>query len=172
MKIRRRYVILLSVAALIVAIDQIVKMYVHTHYQVGESTPIIPGFFNITYVRNPGAAFGFLANSHPQFRDTFFLIMPPIALIIIMMILRTVRDDDYWQIYALSGVFGGAIGNYLDRLQFRYVIDYLDFHWREVFTYPAFNVADSCIVGGVMILIWLMILESKTKSAPVKPDAT
>lgn len=161
MKIERKYIILIAFSALIIAIDQLLKMYIHLHYQVGESTPIIPGFFNITYVRNPGAAFGFLAQTHPNFRENFFLIMPPIALIIILVIMKTVPDNDFLQIFSLTSVFGGAVGNYIDRLQFRYVIDFLDFHWKEVYTWPAFNVADSAIVCGVIVLIILMFFEGK-----------
>lgn len=163
MKLQRKYIILIAFSALIVALDQVIKMYIHLHYQVGESVPVIPGFFNLTYVRNPGAAFGFLAQSHPEFRENFFLIMPPVALIIIMIIMRNVPDNDYLQIFSLSSVFGGAIGNYIDRIQFRYVIDYLDFHWKEVYTWPAFNVADSAIVAGVTILVVLMFFEGKTQ---------
>lgn len=164
MKLQRKYIILISFSALLVAIDQVIKMYIHLHYQVGESVPVIPGFFNLTYVRNPGAAFGFLAQSHPNFRETFFLIMPPIALAIILVIMRSVPDNDYLQIFSLSSVFGGAMGNYIDRIQFRYVIDYLDFHWKEVYTWPAFNVADSAIVIGVIILVILMFFEGKATS--------
>lgn len=161
MKIQRKYIILIAFSALIVAIDQVLKMYIHLHYQVGESTPVLPGFFNITYVRNPGAAFGFLAQTHPNFRENFFLLMPPIALVIILVIMKTVPDHDFTQIFALSAVFGGAVGNYIDRLQFRYVIDFLDFHWKEVYTWPAFNIADSAIVCGVAVLIVLMFFEGK-----------
>ena len=142
-------------------IDQLTKIYIHTHYQLGESTVVFSGFFNITYVRNFGAAFGFLAQSHPAFREIFFLSMPPIALLVILLILRGVRDNDWWQIVALSAVFGGAIGNYIDRLRFRYVIDFLDFHYLDQYTWPAFNVADSAIVGGVSLLLFLMLTEKQ-----------
>jgi signal peptidase II len=158
-------VILFAFSFLIVALDQVVKMYIHLHYQLGESTPVIPGFFNITYVRNFGAAFGFLAQTHPAFREIFFLAMPPIALLIILLIMRGVGDKDFPQIFALASVFGGAIGNYIDRLRFRYVIDFLDFHWKEAYTWPAFNIADMAIVGGVMVLLLLMFLEGRQSSA-------
>lgn len=165
MGFRKRYVILFAFSFLIVALDQVVKMYIHLHYQLGESTPVIPGFFNITYVRNFGAAFGFLAQTHPAFREIFFLAMPPIALLIILLIMRGVGDKDFPQIFALASVFGGAIGNYIDRLRFRYVIDFLDFHWKEAYTWPAFNIADMAIVGGVMVLLLLMFLEGRQSSA-------
>ncbi len=161
---KKKYVVLAAISAFLVAIDQLTKIYIHTHYQHGESTPIIPGFFNITYVRNLGAAFGFLADSHPAFREIFFLAMPPIALLIILMIMRGVADNDKWQILALSSVFGGAIGNYIDRLRFRYVVDFLDFHYQERYTWPAFNIADMAIVSGVGLLLLLMILESRKKT--------
>lgn len=161
---KKKYVLLLAVAGFIIAIDQLIKIYVHTHFQLGESLPVVPGFFNITYVRNPGAAFGFLAESHPSFRELFFLSMPPIALIIILMILRGVPEEDKVQTMALCSVFGGAIGNYIDRLRFRYVIDFLDFHIKEKYTWPAFNVADMAIVCGVLVLLLLMFLESRQKN--------
>ncbi len=157
----KKYVILSGISALLIALDQITKMYIHTHYQLGDSTPVIPGYFNITYVRNFGAAFGFLAESHPGFRELFFLAMPPVALIVILLILRGVRNDDFPQIAALSAVFGGAIGNYIDRVRFRYVIDFLDFHWQGAYSWPAFNLADSAIVCGVGVLLVLMLFEKK-----------
>jgi signal peptidase II len=159
---KNRLTILFLLSSLIIAADQLVKMYIHTHFQLGESTVVIPGFFNLTYVRNFGAAFGFLSQSHPIFREIFFLAMPPVALLIILMILKGVKENDTFQIIALTSVFGGAIGNYIDRIRFRYVIDFLDFHWKDQYTYPAFNIADMAIVMGVFILILLMWKESKT----------
>ena len=132
-------------------------MSIHTEYALGQSTTIIDGFFNLTYVRNYGAAFGFLSTINANFREIFFLVMPPAALIIIIMILRGVDEDDKPQLFALSCVFGGAIGNYIDRLRFRYVIDFLDFHYGQ-YRWPAFNIADSAIVCGVSILLLLMFL--------------
>lgn len=165
---KKKYVILSAFSGLLIALDQITKLFIHTQYQLGESTPVINGFFNITYVRNYGAAFGFLSNSHPAFREIFFLAMPPVALIIILLILRGVKDSDKWQILALSSVFGGAIGNYIDRLRFRYVIDFLDFHLQEKYTWPAFNIADMAIVSGVGLLLVLMFFEERAMKAEAK----
>lgn len=160
---KKKYIWLVLISAFLVAADQVTKVYVHTHFHLGESISVIPNFFNLTYVRNFGAAFGFLAESHPSFRELFFLSMPPIALIIILGILRGVKDDDTKQILALSSIFGGAIGNYIDRLRFRYVIDFLDFHLYNRWSWPAFNIADMAIVGGVAMLLFLMFLENKKK---------
>lgn len=160
---KKKYIWLVLVSGLLVALDQLVKAYIHTHFHLGESVSVIPNFFNLTYVRNFGAAFGFLAESHPSFRELFFLSMPPIALVIILGILRGVKDDDTKQIIALSSIFGGAIGNYIDRIRFRYVIDFLDFHIYNRWSWPAFNIADMAIVGGVGLLLLLMFLENKKK---------
>ncbi len=158
---KKKYIVLLSLCMFIVCLDQLTKFYIHSHYQLGESTTVIDGFFNITYVRNFGAAFGFLNDSPPVFREIFFLTMPPVALVVILLILRGIPESDTRQILALSSVFGGAVGNYVDRCRFRYVIDFLDFHWKDAYTYPAFNVADMTIVGGVLLLLFVMLMDSR-----------
>lgn len=162
---KKKYIWLLAISGFLIALDQVVKLYIHTHFHLGESVIVIPNFFNLTYVRNFGAAFGFLAESHPSFREMFFLSMPPIALIIILGILRGVKDTDTKQIIALSSIFGGAIGNYIDRLRFRYVIDFADFHINNRWSWPAFNIADMAIVGGVGLLLLMMFVENKKKEA-------
>lgn len=162
---KKKYIWLLLVSGFLIALDQLTKAYVHTHFHLGESVPVITNFFNFTYVRNFGAAFGFLSESHPSFREVFFLAMPPIALIIILTIFRTVKETDTKQIVALSSIFGGAIGNYIDRLRFRYVIDFMDFHLYNRWSWPAFNIADMAIVGGVGLLLALMLLEKKSEKA-------
>jgi len=174
-----KYLLLAAISGTIITADQAVKMYIHTHFRLHEEFQVIPGFFNLTYVRNPGAAFGFLSESHPVFREIFFLSMPPVALLIILAILRGVADSDRWTVASLSLVFGGATGNYIDRLRFRYVIDFLDFHLKTKpgdtlfgiplpaidFTYPAFNIADVAIVCGVMILLFLEFTKSSRSEA-------
>lgn len=169
---KKKYLWLAVISGFIIALDQLVKLYIHTSYHLGESTVVIPGFFNLTYVRNFGAAFGFLAETHPGFREMFFLAMPPIALVIILMILRGVKDSDTKQIIALSSIFGGAIGNYIDRLRFRYVIDFLDFHINNKYSWPAFNIADSAIVGGVCLLLLMMLIENKAAKATPNEDSS
>jgi signal peptidase II len=150
MKIKLIY--LFTTTAVLVAFDQLTKVYIQSKFSLGESLSVIESFFNITYVQNPGAAFGFLARSPAIFRENFFLMIPPLAMIIILYFLRSVKATDRIQVIALSLVFGGALGNYIDRLRLRYVIDFLEFHWKQQWSYPAFNVADSAIVCGIAIL--------------------
>jgi signal peptidase II len=150
-----KYLLLLAISGAVITIDQVVKMYVHTHFHLQEEMVVLPKFFNLTYLQNTGAAFGIFAELPPAYREVFFLVMPPIALLIILMLLRQYKEGDRAGIVALSLVFGGAIGNYIDRLRFHYVIDFLDFHIDEAYHWPAFNVADMAIVVGVGLLMFL-----------------
>ena len=156
---RKKYLLLMCITGLVISLDQITKLYVHTQFQLHESFPIINNFFHITYVRNFGAAFGVMGQTSAGFREIFFMMIPPVACITIMYLFKSVRDNDYKQIIALSCIFSGALGNYIDRLQFRYVIDFLDFHYGQL-SWPAFNISDMAIVGGVMSLIYFMLRES------------
>ncbi|HRK01036.1 MAG TPA: signal peptidase II [Oligoflexia bacterium] len=148
-----KYLILLAVSGTIISIDQLTKQIVVQRFLLGESVEVISGFFNLTYVHNPGAAFGFLAQAHSGFRVPFFIVVPMIALAIIGFIFRKVDDRDLKLSGALSLVIGGAVGNLIDRVAYNYVIDFLDFHWNYAIHFPAFNVADIAITVGVAILI-------------------
>lgn len=161
MKLESKYLVLATVACCVVALDQLTKLYIHSGFGLGESHAVIPGIFSITYVRNTGAAFGLLREIPDLIRHLFFLSVPPIAMVIILAMLKNVENSDRWQVFALSIIFGGAIGNYIDRLRFGYVIDFLDFHYKDAWSYPAFNVADSAIVGGVCLLVLLMFLRDR-----------
>ncbi len=160
----RKYLILICVTGLLVSMDQLTKLYVHTQFQLHESLPVISGFFHITYVRNFGAAFGFLSQAPAAYRELFFLLIAPIAGLIILYILKSVKNEDTRQILALSSIFAGASGNYLDRLQFEYVIDFIDFHYQQL-AWPVFNIADMAIVCGVLFLVLFMFKESTLKES-------
>jgi signal peptidase II len=161
--VKSKYSYLMIISGIVICLDQLTKIYVHTQFQLGESIVVIPDFFNFTYVRNPGAAFGIFAESHPEFREWFFLLMPPVALAVILWLLKSVPSTDKVQVIGLSLIFGGAIGNYIDRIRFRYVIDFIDVHYKNIWNYPAFNIADSAIVCGVGLMLLSMYLESKQK---------
>lgn len=159
----RKYLLLITVGGFWTAIDQLAKIYIHTQFKLGESLVVIPNLFNLTYVRNLGAAFGFLASSNASFREVFFLVIPPLAVGLIVLILRTINDDQRAQILALSSIAGGAIGNYIDRLHYYFVIDFVDIHFFNKYSWPAFNIADMAIVGGVSVLIISLLREAKVK---------
>jgi signal peptidase II len=156
-----RYMVLIAMSFAIVAVDQYTKMLVHTTFDLNESVRVIEGFFNLTYVRNTGAAFGIFGQAHETFRQKFFLSIPPIAVFIIVVFLYNLPEHERGEVYALSAISGGAIGNYIDRIRFGYVVDFMDFHIQEKYSWPAFNVADSAIVCGVAFLIYRMITQPK-----------
>ena len=160
----KKYLIASVLAGAVVALDQLTKVMILARFRLGESYTVIENFFNLTFVKNFGAAFGFLAQSHPEFREIFFLTMPPAAMIVIFFLLRSVQAKDRVQVLALSAILGGAIGNYIDRLRFRFVVDFLDFHWFNQYSWPAFNIADSAIVIGVGILMVQMFFDGKKKA--------
>lgn len=113
----KKYHVLVLISLVVIVLDLGIKLYVHSNFRLGESVSILPNFFNLTYVRNPGAAFGFLAESHPEFRRLFFMIMPPVACLVILHLFRSVKPEDRWQAYSLSLIMGGALGNYINRMR-------------------------------------------------------
>ena len=155
----RKYMLLIVISLFLIAVDQMTKIYVHSHFELGESITVIPGFFNFTYVRNLGAAFGIFTDSPETFRHIFFLSIPLVAVAIIVFFIYGLPESESVQVMALSSIAGGAIGNYIDRIQHGYVIDFLDVHYQNIYNWPVFNIADSAIVVGVGVLTVLMIQE-------------
>lgn len=152
MKTYLKYFIFISISFAIVALDQATKLMIHTQFNLGEKKIIIPGFFNITYIRNTGGVFGLFSQSNDVIRLLLFLILPVLAFVLIVSIIHKLELKQKYQLLAFSGIFGGALGNYIDRIHFGYVVDFLDFHYKGQ-SWPAFNVGDICIVVGVISAI-------------------
>ena len=163
-----RYKILLAVSALVLVLDQLTKIYVDRTMELHSSITVIEGFFNITYLRNKGAAFGILADS--AWRLPFFLLVSTIAVAVILVVIKRMRDDQVLNVASLSLIFSGALGNLIDRVRLGEVIDFLDVHWRG-HHWPAFNVADSAICVGVFLLAIEMIREERREKASQRPKA-
>lgn len=158
----------LSIFAVVIA-DQWTKAMVITHFEYGESVSIIQNFFSLTYVRNTGAAFGFLATANPSFRGPFFLIVPIVAMVVLGFLYRDLPKDARIRAMALGLVSGGAVGNLIDRVRLSYVVDFLDFHWKSAYFFPAFNVADSaiCVGVGILLLSTMSKRDSEYVSTPI-----
>lgn len=138
----------LIAAALLIAFDQWSKSWIRGNLAPGESLPE-GGFLRLTYVTNTGAVFGLLAN------QTVLIIAITIAsLIIILLFLRYLSSATTLSIVATGLIFGGAIGNLIDRLCFGYVTDFIDIRLWGDFHWPAFNFADAAIVMGIFTLIY------------------
>jgi signal peptidase II len=159
---------LVGVAGLVVLVDQITKVWVDRTMRIYESVPIVPGLFDLHYIRNTGAAFGFLSGSHAGFRIPFFILVSTVAIGIILFLFHKLEESEVMMPLALSLVLGGALGNLIDRIRFGEVIDFLLIHYRA-FHWPAFNVADIGITVGVFLLVLRIFLLDKrqpVKSAP------
>ena len=150
-------------------LDQLTKWWVVERFRYGESVSIVANFFSLTYIRNTGAAFGILAQANPVFRIPFFVIVPLVALISIALIFKKLPEKDIKLSAALSLVIGGAIGNLIDRVTLKYVVDFLDFHWRYEYHFPAFNIADSAICIGVAVLMWDLMTQP---NSPLNGEST
>lgn len=145
----RRYKILCAFAAFALILDQATKYLIMITLPEHKTVTIIPGFFDIVNIRNRGAAFGFLNRSDIEWQFWLFLTATLIAVWAILTLVRDSRDNP-WLFTGLGLVLGGALGNMIDRVRFRAVVDFLDFyagsqHW------PAFNVADMAICGGAIL---------------------
>jgi signal peptidase II len=145
----------LSWVAFIVVADQITKVIVDRSMPLYHSIPVIDGLFNLTYIRNTGAAFGIFSGSAAAFRLPFLIIFSLVAIGFVITMLRRLQDQT-GLITALSFIVGGAIGNLIDRVAYGEVIDFLDFYWGR-YHWPAFNLADSFITIGVLITVYYLI---------------
>ena len=143
---RKRPVLFLATVALVVVLDQVSKLWVRNNLPQIE---LLPGFLDLIYVENSGSAFGLLSD------QTFFLITVSIAsLIIILLIFYYLAPSTTLGIVSLGLILSGAIGNLIDRLRFGYVTDFIDIHIKNIFHWPAFNIADAAIVIGVFTFIY------------------
>ena len=148
----------LLIALVGIALDQLTKWEILAHFQEGERLNIIPSLFDLTLAYNPGAAFSFLADQG-GWQKFFFL---GLALVISAYLARAILRDEF----RLSGkigaamIIGGALGNAIDRLIHGHVVDFLLFYWKD-WSYPAFNVADSFICVGAVLLVLAGLFQKK-----------
>ncbi len=152
-------------ALIVVVLDQLTKAMVVADIGLHQSIPVIDGFFALTYVRNTGAAFGMFASRSAALRVPLLLAVAVLALGVLLWFVRTVPAERWVVIAACGGVLGGAIGNMIDRAAYGEVIDFLDvyvgtYHW------PAFNVADSAITIGVVVLCFDALLGAPAAERP------
>lgn len=149
-KSKRQTLFWLGLAVVVLVVDQVTKQWIVEQYSLGMSDRIT-GFFNLVHVHNYGAAFSFLNNEGGWQRWGFSVFAAVISLIIIVWIVR-LSPQQRLEGCALALILGGALGNLYDRVALGYVIDFLDFHWSG-WHFPAFNVADSGITLGAILII-------------------
>jgi lipoprotein signal peptidase len=138
----------------VAALDQVSKAYLEANMMPGMSIPVIPGIFHITYVLNPGAAFGIL-----EHQTWFFLAVAFVLFAAILYFYHRIPAGYELLRLGLGLQLGGAAGNVIDRLKTGYVVDFLDFR-----VWPVFNVADMAIVGGVALIIYSLLFPPGKKA--------
>ncbi|HEX8545255.1 peptidase A8 [Pseudomonas syringae] len=155
----------LWLSVLVLVIDQASKYYFENTLSLYQQIIVIPDYFSWTLAYNTGAAFSFLADSSGWQRWLFALIAVVVSAVLVVWLKRLGRDET-WLAVALALVLGGALGNLYDRIALGHVIDFIFVHWRNEYRFPAFNVADSAITVGAIMLA-LDMFKSKKTGEPV-----
>ena len=140
----------LGLSALVIALDQISKAWISSHFIYAESMPVT-GFFNLVLAHNQGAAFSFL-NDAGGWQRWMFSLIAVVASVWIVWLLRKHAEQKLF-CFAMAMILGGALGNLIDRVAYGYVVDFLDFYWSN-YHFAAFNLADSAITCGAALLLW------------------
>lgn len=144
----------LAALTMALVLDVVTKVLVVSQMSLYQSIPLVGQVIKLTYVRNPGAAFSFLANSDSPWRLPFFIAVAGIAIVIITLMALIDQKKGWSTLVPLGLISGGATGNLLDRITVGTVVDFIDFSYRQ-FNFPVFNVADSAVVVGVS---WLLLI--------------
>ena len=131
--------------------DQTVKQIIRTNMVEGQSIPVIETVFHITYIENPGAAFGILANQR-----TLFLILTAVIVGIMLYLYFSLQNKKSLTAVSLGIVVSGATGNFIDRLVRGTVTDFLDFR-----IWPIFNIADICVCVGLALICYFVIIKGE-----------
>jgi len=152
-KLRTKYQKLAVVAGAVIVFDQITKAAILSTLPLYRSVSIVPGFFSLTHLQNPGGAFGFLATQSSQVRSVIFLLISSLAVGLIFYFYRNTPKTYPLLATGFALIFGGALGNLIDRVRYGKVVDFLDFYIGDVH-WPAFNIADSAISVGVAIFLF------------------
>ena len=141
------------ISGAILLLDQATKLMVLSRMDLYQSIPVIPGFFNLTHIHNPGGAFGFLAARSTLVRHLFFVGMTSLAILVILFFYNKTARTHSFLSAGFALIFGGAVGNLVDRIWLHKVVDFLDFYIGSLH-WPAFNIADSAITVGICIFAY------------------
>ncbi len=148
-----KYASVVGLATAIICLDQFTKWLVVTYVPAHAVIEVVPGFAELTHVKNTGGAFGFLAGADDAWRLPFFIVVSLVAMGLLWQVVRSTDPKEFATLFAVGSVLGGAVGNFIDRAREGAVTDFISLHWREYY-WPAFNVADSFITIGVAVLVW------------------
>jgi signal peptidase II len=164
--LKNKYLWVGSIIGIVLVLDQITKYVVEKHIRLYEIVVVVPGFFNLTHVRNKGAAFGILSSMPGIWRSLFFMTVTCIALAAIALLIR--KTHERLLVTAFSLITGGAVGNLIDRIRYGEVVDFVQWYLKSYY-WPSFNVADSAISIGVALLAVDMLFFKKKEVTSSKP---
>jgi signal peptidase II len=157
--------ILMGVSLLVVALDQFTKFLILQSVRLNDSVPLYPDFLYLTYIQNPGTAFGFMSNMEGVVRIPFFIAITLAAGSIVYMYQRIMPQEKHLSRVGLGLVWGGALGNFLDRILYGKVIDFIDVRYHD-YQWYIFNVADSCVTVGLLLLLFEFLQTQGQKTNP------
>jgi len=157
----RKYHLVLAV--LVLLLDRLTKWLVQDHISLHESISVLPGFFRLTHVQNQGAAFGLFAESPSEWKVAMLILFSVAALAIVSALLWKNSHALTITGIGLALIMGGALGNLWDRLRDGRVIDFLDFYVGR-YHWPAFNIADSAIVAGALLLVVEILFSTREEN--------
>ena len=160
---RHRVVRVVAIAVVIVVFDQIVKIIALDRLTPGIPVDVVPGLIALTLVRNPGLAFGLLADIPAGWRWVVGLLSLLALVVLLRVALRVLPRGGWRGQTAIGLIFGGAVGNLIDRTRFGSVVDFVDVYFQG-WHWPAFNVADSAITVGVALLALGLITDKSPES--------
>jgi signal peptidase II len=160
--VKRSDHLLLWPALIVVILDQLSKYLIQATIPLHGSIPILGGFFDLVHVRNRGFAFGLMNRPTGPLFFAFLVAATTGALILLFYWFRRLRDRNWTVILGISLILGGAVGNLIDRLRYREVIDFLDFYVGP-YHWPAFNLADSAITIGTIGVALNMLFSPSTR---------
>lgn len=155
-----------GIAGAILVLDQLTKVLVRQQLALHESMSVIPGFLDLRYVQNTGAAFGILNAANIPFKAALMTAVALFALIAIAVYTSRLASDEPLAKLGLSTILGGACGNLIDRITAGYVVDFIDVYWGT-WHFWAFNVADAAITVGAGCLILDMVILNRHASKTV-----
>ena len=151
----------LWLSVLVFVLDQASKLFFENSLSLYQQIVVIPDYFSWTLAYNKGAAFSFLA-SESGWQRWFFAAIAVVVSAVLVVWLKRLKAHETWLALALALVLGGAIGNLFDRVVYGHVIDFILVHWQNRWYFPAFNLADSAITLGAILLALDMFKPQKT----------
>jgi signal peptidase II len=154
--------ILTGVSMLVVALDQFIKFFVLDSLQLNQSVSVWPDYFYLTYIQNRGTAFGFMSDLDPAFQIPFFVTITIAAALIVYSYQRVIPEENLMPRVALGLIWGGTLSNFIDRLIYGKVIDFIDIHYGNIHGF-IFNAADFFVTLGLLYLFFEFIIKGKQK---------